>query len=268
VPILPACLFEPLWDQFSALLPDHPVVSPTRPLGCHRARIPDRVIFEHVIAALVHGSGYEWIASPGCSNRTIRRRLQEWAAAGLAEQVHWRTLRAGGGAAVHAARPAPPPACCPAIRSRWPAAGRGSNGWTTTLSSHAARRSATGRRGLSETQAGCKSHSEGPMSQQSFHSVDRPLSQQPDADAEPLLDRFRDARLAQGTHAQSIRREFSQLRAVRREAGGAGSPSRSGNWSQTSACWPASYASREQPLLDVPAGPIYTRQDRCRYRSA
>jgi len=28
-----------------------------------------------VIAALVHGSGYERIATPGCSDRTIRRRL-------------------------------------------------------------------------------------------------------------------------------------------------------------------------------------------------
>ena len=40
-----------------------------------RERIADRVVFEHVIAALVHGSGYERIASPGCSDATIRRRL-------------------------------------------------------------------------------------------------------------------------------------------------------------------------------------------------
>jgi transposase len=94
VPVLPACLLEPLWVQFSALLPEHPVVSPTPPLGCHRPRIPDRVIFEHVVAALVHGSGYERIASPGCSDRTIRRRLHEWAAAGLAEQVQTLALQA------------------------------------------------------------------------------------------------------------------------------------------------------------------------------
>ena len=94
MPVLPACLLEPLWIQFSALLPEHPVVSPTHPLGCHRPRIPDRVIFEHVIAALVHGSGYERIASPGCSDRTIRRRLHQWAAAGLAEQVQTLALHA------------------------------------------------------------------------------------------------------------------------------------------------------------------------------
>jgi transposase len=92
--VLPVCLLEPLWVQLSALLPEHPIVSPTHPLGCHRRRVPDRVVFEHVIAALVHGSGYERIASRGCSDRTIRRRLQQWAAAGLMEQVHSLALAA------------------------------------------------------------------------------------------------------------------------------------------------------------------------------
>src|SRR4051794_41904067 len=87
---------EPLWAQFSALLPERPVVSPTHPLGCHRPRIPDRVVFEHVIAALVHGSGYERIASPGCSDATIRRRLKEWAAAGGSEQGHTPARGADG----------------------------------------------------------------------------------------------------------------------------------------------------------------------------
>ena len=94
MPVLPVCLFEPLWVQFSALLPERPRFSPTHPLGCHRERIADRVVFEHVIAALVHGSGYERIASPGCSDGTIRRRLKEWAAAGLGEQVHTLALQA------------------------------------------------------------------------------------------------------------------------------------------------------------------------------
>lgn len=94
MPVLPASLFEPLWVQFSALLPERPRVVPTHPLGCHRERIADRLVFEHVIAALVHGSGYERIATPGCSDRTIRRRLRDWAALGLAEQVHRLTLEA------------------------------------------------------------------------------------------------------------------------------------------------------------------------------
>lgn len=94
MPVLPVCLLEPLWIQFSALLPARPRISPTHPLGCHRQRIADRVVFEHVLAALVHGSGYERIASPGCSDATIRRRLKEWAAAGLSEQVHTLALHA------------------------------------------------------------------------------------------------------------------------------------------------------------------------------
>lgn len=94
MPVLPVCLFEPLWVQFSALLPEHPPVSPSHPLGCHRPRIPDRVIFEHIVAALVHGSGYERIASPGCSDRSIRRRLHQWAEAGLAEHVQTLALEA------------------------------------------------------------------------------------------------------------------------------------------------------------------------------
>ena len=94
MPVLPVCLLQPLWAQFAALLPAHPAVAPSHPLGCHRARVPDRVVFEHVLAALVHGSGYERIASSGCSDRTIRRRLKEWAAAGLAERIHTLALQA------------------------------------------------------------------------------------------------------------------------------------------------------------------------------
>ena len=94
MPVLPVCVLEPAWDQFAALLPQHPPVSPSHPLGCQRRRVPDRVVFEHVLAALVHGSGYERIASAGCSDRTIRRRRQAWAAAGLSEQLHTLALRA------------------------------------------------------------------------------------------------------------------------------------------------------------------------------
>jgi hypothetical protein len=94
MPALPVCLLEPLWAECAALLPDRPAGVPTHPLGCHRRRVPDRVVFEHVIAALVHGSGYERLASPGCSDRTIRRRLHAWAAAGLTERVHTLALRA------------------------------------------------------------------------------------------------------------------------------------------------------------------------------
>ena len=94
MPAVPSCLLEPIWNQFAALLPDQPTFHPDHPLGCHRRRIPDRVIFDHIVAALVHGSGYERLTNPGCSDRTIRRRLKQWAADGLAEHLHALTLRA------------------------------------------------------------------------------------------------------------------------------------------------------------------------------
>ena len=89
MPLLPACLIEPLWGEFADLIgaERQPEFSPNHPWGCHRRRVPDRVVFDHVIAALVHGSGYERIATSGCSDRTIRRRLLEWAQAG-----HGQTL--------------------------------------------------------------------------------------------------------------------------------------------------------------------------------
>jgi hypothetical protein len=88
VPLLPASLTESLWVEFAALIEsDRPDFDPTHPWGCHRRRIPNRIVFDHVIAALVHGSGYERIATPGCSDRTIRRRLDDWADAGIGEQL-------------------------------------------------------------------------------------------------------------------------------------------------------------------------------------
>lgn len=91
MPVLPSCLLEPLWDQFEALLPEH---VDSHPLRCHNPRIADRVVFEHVIAALVHGSGYERVATPGCSDSTIRRRVKHWAGLGIAEQLHALALQA------------------------------------------------------------------------------------------------------------------------------------------------------------------------------
>jgi transposase len=91
VPVLPSCLLEPLWDQFAALLPEH---VDTHPLGCDNPRIPDRIVFERVIAALVHGSGYERIADRQCSDRTIRRRVKYWSQLGMAEQVHGLAVQA------------------------------------------------------------------------------------------------------------------------------------------------------------------------------
>jgi transposase len=91
VPALPSCIVEPLWDQFHALLPQR---EDTHPLGCHRPRIPDRVIFDKLIQVLVFGCGYRRIDDHTCSASTLRRRRDEWIAAGLAEQLHLLVLAA------------------------------------------------------------------------------------------------------------------------------------------------------------------------------
>lgn len=88
MPVVPVSLFTPIWQAFAALLPAHPLVSEHYPLGCHRPRVPDRVVFTRVVEALVHGSGYERVATPDCSDRTIRRRVHAWAELGLMERLH------------------------------------------------------------------------------------------------------------------------------------------------------------------------------------
>ncbi|MFJ5901970.1 IS5 family transposase [Streptomyces sp. NPDC093064] len=94
MPAVPSCLLEPLWDQFAALLPVQSEYAESHPLGCHRRRVPDRTVFEYIVLALVHGSGYERIAGPGCSDRTIRRRVKQWAELGISEKVHALALKA------------------------------------------------------------------------------------------------------------------------------------------------------------------------------
>src|ERR1700741_5120080 len=49
VPAIPSWLLDPLWDQFSTLLPSRPAYDPSHPLGCHRPRTADRVIFEKLL---------------------------------------------------------------------------------------------------------------------------------------------------------------------------------------------------------------------------
>ena len=94
MPAMPSSLLDAVWAQFAALLPPRPVFDPSHPLGCHRRRIPDRVVFEHIVAALVHGSGDERIATPGCSAATIRRRRKQWARLGLGQALHAAVLAA------------------------------------------------------------------------------------------------------------------------------------------------------------------------------
>jgi transposase len=84
-------ILEPLWVQFAALLPTH---HDAHPLGCHRPRIPDRIIFDKLVQVLVFGCGYRRIADHACSATTLRRRRDEWIILGVADQLHRLALAA------------------------------------------------------------------------------------------------------------------------------------------------------------------------------
>jgi transposase len=91
MPALPSSILEPLWLQFAALLPTRQV---HHPLGCHRPRVPDRVIFDKLVQILVFGCGYRRIADQACSATTLRRRRDEWITLGLADQLRLAVLGA------------------------------------------------------------------------------------------------------------------------------------------------------------------------------
>lgn len=91
MPALPSSVIEPIWGQFAALLPDREVV---HPLGCHRPRVSDRVVFDKLVQAVVLGAAYERIADSSCSATTLRRRRDEWIDAGIFETLEQLCLEA------------------------------------------------------------------------------------------------------------------------------------------------------------------------------
>jgi transposase len=125
-------VLEPLWVQFAALLPTRQV---HHPLGCHRPRIPDRVVFDKLIQVLVFGCGYRRIADQTCSATTLRRRRDEWITLGVAEQLRLAVLAAYDRLfglelehlAVAGASPRRPAAARPPGPARWIVASRGSS---------------------------------------------------------------------------------------------------------------------------------------------
>ncbi|MGZ4722503.1 IS5 family transposase [Oryzihumus sp.] len=91
MPAVPSCILDPLREQFLALLPARQVA---HPLGCHRPRIADAVVFDKLVQALVFGCGYERLADATCSATTLRRRRDEWAAAGVFDRRRTAVLDA------------------------------------------------------------------------------------------------------------------------------------------------------------------------------
>ncbi len=91
MPALPPYIIEPIFEQFEALLPEHET---DHPLGCHRSRIPERVVFEKLVQVLVFGCAYERIADHSCSESTLRRRRDEWIELGAMDALREIVLEA------------------------------------------------------------------------------------------------------------------------------------------------------------------------------
>ena len=75
-----------LWDQMEPLLPPRS----QQPLGCYRARVPDRSSLDAILFVL--RTGCQWNALNGtgiCSSSSTHRRFQDWAEAGVFE-MFWR----------------------------------------------------------------------------------------------------------------------------------------------------------------------------------
>jgi transposase len=84
VPAISPYIIEPIFEQFRALLPERKV---DHPLGCHRPRIPDQVVFEKLVQVLIFGCAYWRIADESCSATTLRRRRDEWIEIGVMEAL-------------------------------------------------------------------------------------------------------------------------------------------------------------------------------------
>ena len=64
------------------------------PLGCHRPRVADRLVFEKLLQVLRFGCSYESIADGSCSAAAVRNRRDEWVTLGVFEQLKMIVLGA------------------------------------------------------------------------------------------------------------------------------------------------------------------------------
>ena len=92
MPAIPPYIIEPIWEQFCALLPERD--TDAHPLGCHRHRVPERLVFDKLVQVLVFGCAYERIADGSCSATTLRRRRDEWISSGAMEKLRQMVLEA------------------------------------------------------------------------------------------------------------------------------------------------------------------------------
>lgn len=77
---------DAVWNAIEGHLPPRP--PDTHPLGCHRARIPDRDCFHGILIRLVTGCFWEVAARLStASETTLRTRRTQWLAAGVFDKT-------------------------------------------------------------------------------------------------------------------------------------------------------------------------------------
>lgn len=80
-----------VWTAVEPLIPVHR--PKPHPLGCHRRRISDRVCFEGILRRLVTGCSWDVAGRIGeAGETTLRRRRDEWTAAGVFEALRDEAL--------------------------------------------------------------------------------------------------------------------------------------------------------------------------------
>lgn len=82
---------DAVWAAVEPLIPVHR--PEPHPLGCHRPRIADRVCFEGVLRRLVTGCSWDVAGRiSGAGETTLRRRRNEWTAAGVFDRLRVEAL--------------------------------------------------------------------------------------------------------------------------------------------------------------------------------
>lgn len=82
---------------WAAVRPLVPPPDDSHPLGCHNPRIPDEVCFGGILIRLVTGASWtdvEAIMGFAVSDTTLRRRRDEWVAAGVFDRLRREALDA------------------------------------------------------------------------------------------------------------------------------------------------------------------------------
>ena len=82
---LPDAVIGPLWSAFEGLLMEAFPVGDAKPhpLGCHRRKIPDRIVFERLVFMLVAAVSFRAMGDHVVSEKTLRNRRKLWVEAGI-----------------------------------------------------------------------------------------------------------------------------------------------------------------------------------------